>query len=114
MAQPTIGNVQQIDPVLTNLLIGYMQDESRFIAPLVFPYVPLDYARGTYYIFDKKYFFTDELKERVPGGKYARTGYHLTTGTVATTQYAVAHPIPDEVRANSQVPLDLEEAGVRF
>lgn len=114
MAQPTIGNVQQIDPVLTNLLIGYMQTEDRFVASKLFPYVPLDYARGTYYIFDKKYFFTDELKERVPGGKYGRSGYHLTTATVATLQYALSHPIPDEVRANSQVPMDLEEAGTRY
>lgn len=114
MAQPTIGNVQQIDPVLTNLLIGYEQSEDRFIASKIFPYVPIDKARGTYYIFDKKYFFTDELKERVPGGKYARSGYHLTAATVATIQFALAHPIPDEVRENSQIPMDLEEAGVRW
>ena len=114
MAQPTVGNVQQIDPVLTNLLVGYMQDDSRFVASKVFPFVPIEYARGTYYLFDKKYFFTDELKERAPGTKYGRSGYHLSTATVATIQYALSHPIPDEVRANSQVPMDLEEAGTRF
>lgn len=114
MAQPTIGNVQQIDPILTNLLVGYMQAEDRFVSSKVFPYVPTDKARGTYYIFDKKYFFTDELKERNPGSRFARSGYHLTAATVATIQYALSHPIPDEVRANSQIPMDLEEAGVRW
>ena len=114
MAQPTLQSVQAIDPVLTNLAIGYMQDESRFIASKLFPYVPIDKANGTYYSFDKKYWFTDEMKERVPGTNFARTGYGLSTGTVKTIQWALEHAIPDEIRENSQVPMDLEEAGTRF
>lgn len=114
MAQPTIGNVQQIDPVLTNLAIGYQQADDRFVASKVFPYVPVDKARDTYYIFTKKYWFVDTMQARVPGGDFARSGYGLTTGTVVTLQYALAHPIADEVVANSQVPMSLEEAGTRW
>lgn len=114
MAQPTFGNVQQIDPVLTNLLIGYEQQETRFVAPQVFPYVPIEYARGTYYIFSKKYFFTDEMKERAPGAPYARSGFGLSTGTVATLGYGLAFPLADEIRQNNQAPMDLEDAGVRW
>ena len=91
-----------------------MQEDSRFIASKLFPYVPIDKARGTYYIFDKKYWFTDEMKERVPGANFARTGYKTSTATVATIQWALEHAIPDEVRDNSQIPMDLEEAGTRF
>jgi len=114
MAQPTIGNVQQIDPVLTNLAIGYQQAQDRFVAAKVFPYVPVDKARDTYYVFDKKYWFTDSMQPRTPGGDFARSGYSLSTGTVVTLQYALAHQIPDEVVANSQVPFSLEEAGTRW
>ncbi len=114
MAQPTIGNVQQIDPVLTNLAIGYQQSDARFVASKVFPLVPVEKARDTYYIFTKKYFFTDSMQVRSPGGDYARSGYGLTTDTVVTLQYALAHPIADEVVANSQVPMGLEEAGTRW
>lgn len=114
MSQPTIGNVQQIDPVLTNLAIAYQQADDRFVSQKVFPIVPVEKARDTYYVFDKKYWFTDSMQVRAPGGDYARSGYGLSTGTVVTLQYALAHPIPDEVVANNQVPMGLEEAGTRW
>jgi len=114
MAQPTISNVQAVDPILTNLLIGYAQREDRFVASRVFPAVPVDKDSGTFYKFSKKYFFTDEMKVRAPGAEFARSGFSTETDTYATIQYALAHAIPDEIRANSQIPMALEEAAVRW
>ena len=50
MSLPTINDVQAVEPVLTNLLIGYMQADDRFVASKVFPIVPTDKDSGTYYI----------------------------------------------------------------
>jgi len=114
MSQPTVSNVQPIDPILTNLLVGYSQRDDRFIAGRMFPAVPVDKDSGTYFIFSKKYFFTDEMKVRAPGTEFARSGFSTETSTYATIQYALAHAIADEVRANSQVPMSLDEAAVRW
>ena len=114
MPLPTINDVQAVDPVLTNMLVSYMQDDSRFVADKVFPIVPVDKDSGTYYIFDKKYWFTDGLEPRVPGDAYAKGLMGVSTDTFTTAQFAKAIPIADEVRRNSQVPMDLETAAVQM
>ena len=67
MSQPTINQVQAVDPVLTNMLVGYQQADNRFIADRLFPQVQVDKDSGTYYILTKKYFFLNEMQERAPG-----------------------------------------------
>lgn len=114
MTIPTINDVQGIEPILTNMLVGYQQAESRFVASRVFPAVPVANDSGTYFIYTKKYWFLDNMKTRAPGAQYARAGVGLETSTYATFQYALAYPIADEVRGNSLVPLDLESVAVRW
>lgn len=113
MALPTVNDVQAVEPVLTNMLVGYMQKEARFIASRVFPAVPVDKDSGTYYIATKKYFFFDDLKPRAPGGPFQALDFGLSTGTYLTNQFAGEMFLPDEVRANSQVPMDLEQIQLR-
>jgi hypothetical protein len=114
MPLPTINDVQAVEPILTNMLIGYMQDEGRFVAGRVFPSVPVDKDSGTYYIMTKKYWFLDEMEERAPGQEFASTGFGLSTATYKTLQYALDYALADETRANSQVPMDLESAALRL
>src|SRR5512145_149977 len=114
MTQPTINDVQAVDPVLTNMLVGYMQADARFVASKVFPLVRVDKDSGTYFVFDKKYWFDDELAPRAPGDGFARVGFGLSTATYATRQFAGKYVVADETRKNSQVPLDLETAGLRL
>jgi len=114
MTLPTINDVQAVEPILTNMLIGYKQADDRFVAGRVFPSVPVDKDSGTYYIVTKKYFFLDELKNRAPGGEFARVDYGTSTDTYKTVQWAADNAIPDEVRANSQVPMDLEQLAVQL
>lgn len=114
MPQPTQSQIQAVDPVLTNLLIGYMQADDRFQAMRVFPPVPVEKDSGTYYIMTKKYWFLDDLARRAYGDKFARSGYGVSTSTYATQQWGLEHPIAVEDRANSQVPMDLEQVGLRW
>lgn len=107
MPTPTINDVQAVDPVLTNLLLGYMQDDSRFIAGRLAPGVAVDKDSGTYYIATKKYFFFDDLKTRAPGAPFQEVNFGLEPATYATLQYAGAIALADEVRANNQSPMDL-------
>jgi hypothetical protein len=114
MAQPTQNDLHPVDPILTGLLHGYMNDQADFVADRALVPVPVTSKSGTYFKFDKKYWFSDEMVPRAPGAPYARTGYGVSTDTYKTEQWALAHPIADEDRAASQLPLDLETAGVEF
>ena len=114
MAQPTHSEIQAIDPVLTNLLVGYMQAQDRFVASKVFPVVPLDKQSGTYYAFTKKYWFLDQLKSRAPGGQFARSGYGVETASATANLWGLEHAIADEARANNQMPMALEQAGLQW
>lgn len=110
---PTTNDVQAVDPVLTNMLIGYMQDDMRFVAGRVFPSVPVEKDSGTYYIITKKYFFFDDLAVRAPGSDFGQLGFGVSSSTYTTLQYAAEIPLADEVRANSQVPMSLEQVALR-
>lgn len=114
MPLPTINDIQAIDPVLTNMLVGYMQSDMRFVAMRAAPALPVEKDSGTYYIFDKKYWFTDTMPSRAPGTTFERGGFGVSTATYSTLQYALSHPIPDEHRANNQTPMDLEQSALRL
>lgn len=114
MSQPTINDLTAVDPVLTNFALGYMQAETRFVAERVSVPTAVANMTGTYYVFDKKYWFADEFKQRAPGAPYAQADFGLSTATYEALQYALSKAIADEERAASQVPLDLEQAAIRF
>lgn len=114
MALPTVNDVQAVDPVLQNMLVAYAQAESRFVALRAFPAMAVDKDSGTYYLFDKKYWFQDGLQERAPGSHFARGGFGVSTATFKTAQWAREFPVPDEVNANAQFDYDLARAGVEW
>lgn len=114
MAQPTHSEVQAVDPVLTNMLVGYVQSADRFVANRAFPIIPVEKQGFTYYKFSKKYFFLDEMKSRTPGAAFARSGYGVTTETGYANTWGLEHPIAKEARANNQMPMALEQAGLQW
>lgn len=114
MALPTINDVQMVEPVLTNLMTAFRQGAERFIAPRVFPVVPVGTDSGTFYKFTKKYWFTDGLQRRAPGDPFTRLDFGVESDTYKTEQWAADYAIADEVRANAAAPLDLEQAAVEF
>lgn len=114
MPTPTASDVQPVDPILTNMLVGYMQADARFLAGRLAPTVMVDKDSGTYFIFTKKYWFFDNLQARAPGGSFPDLNLGVESTTYTTFQYAGAFPLPEEVAANSQVPMDLLQAGLRM
>lgn len=111
---PTLTDIQAVDPVLTNMLVGYKQADDRFVAGRMFPDVPVEKVSDTFYILTKKYWFLDEMQERAPGDDFARGGYGVETDTCTTAQWGLEHKIPDEHRANNQMPMALEQLGLQW
>ena len=114
MPLPTINDVTLVDPVLTNMLVGYMQSDMRFVASKVFPVVSVDDKSGTYGIFTKKYWFVDGLQPRSPNDKFDRSGYGIGSGTYDANLWGLEHAIADENAANNQLPMSLEQAGTMW
>jgi len=86
MTIPTVNDVGAIDPILTNMLVAYQNDDSRFVASRVFPAVGVPNDSGTYYEFTKSYWFLDELVARAPGADFATTGFGISTGTYTVAE----------------------------
>lgn len=111
MPNPTINDIQAVDPVLTNTLIAYRQNDARFVSGKVFKSVPVDLRSGTYYILTQKYWFLDEMARRAPGGKFARGDYGVETATFEADLWGLEHPVPIENENNNQVPMSLLTIG---
>jgi hypothetical protein len=114
MSQPTVNDVQAVDPILTNMLVGYKQADARFVSSQIFPSVPVDKMGFTYYILTKKYWFVDEMQKRAPGGRFARGGFGVESATGQVDLWGLEYPVPDEDQANSQLPLTLEGIGTQW
>lgn len=114
MAQPTHSQLQVVDPVLSNLLVGYMQADTRFVADKVFPLVQVPLQGFTYYNFTKKYWFLDEMKARAPGTDFARGGFGVSSSTGSANIWGLEYMIPVEAENNNQTGVTLQQTGLKW
>lgn len=104
MPQPTLSAVHVNRP-LTNISIAWKQDQTEFVADRVFPMVPVSKRSDSYYVYDREYWFSNEMKKRAPGTESAGSGFDLTQATYSCDVYALHKDIDDQIRANEDVPL---------
>jgi len=103
-----------IDAPLTNISVAYIQDTKSFIAPYIFPIVPVEKSSDKYYVFPKDSWHRDEAKPRGVGTKAASSGYEISTDNYSCEEYAFRHPVYDRVRDNADSILNLEKNAVRL
>lgn len=80
MAQPSLHSVH-IDAPLTNISVAYLQAQTNFIAPRVFPVVPVDKQSDLYFTYTKNDWFRDEAKVRPPASESVGSGYGVSTAS---------------------------------
>lgn len=107
MPQPTRGDVHVNRP-LSNISIAYLQRAESFVAPLVFPNVPVMKQSDSYYTYDRSDFFRATAQKRAPGTESAGSGWDVTTETYSADVWAVHKDIDDQVRANADDPLNMD------
>lgn len=96
---PDVGDVH-VNAVLTNVSVGF--GNKSYIADTLFPFVYVEKQSDIYPKYDKSYWFRDEAKVRAPGAWAEETGWKYdVTNTYFANNYAIAHSIPDERRANA-------------
>ena len=113
MPQPTQSQVH-VDAILTNMSIAYMQEQDNFIASRVFPTVNVAKQSDKYFTYTQADFYRDQAKVRADGTESAGSGYGLSTDTYSSAVYALHKDIGDQVRANSDAPLDPDMDATRF
>lgn len=115
MAKPTTAQIRAIaNPLLSEMLVAYMNDDADFAARQVAPTVPVSEQSGTYYTIPGKYQFADQLERRAYGDTFARAGYEFGKDTYATQQWGLEHPIPDEDAASFQARASLQQVALRW
>lgn len=113
--RPTAAQLRPVaNPVLTNMLVAFMNDDMDFIARRLAPVVSVDEESGTYLTIDFGSWAADKLQRRAYGDKYARGGYKYGSDTYKTLQWGLEHPIPDEHEALSQVPMRLQQVALQW
>src|SRR5713226_9512341 len=104
MPLPTLGDVHVNRP-LTTMSVGFVQDAADFVSGDVFPSIPVPNKSDLYYIYNRGDFFRNNMVKRAPGTPAAAGGYKLGTQTYITDVWALKKIIDDQIRANSDSPL---------
>lgn len=113
MAQPTQNQVH-IDAVLTNLSVAFMNEADNFVASKVFPTVPVTKQSDLYFTYSQADFYRDQAQYRADGTESAGSGYSLSTSTYSSQVWALHKDIGDQVRANSDSPLNPDMDATKF
>lgn len=114
MPLPTIRDVRPVDPVLTNLSLGYRN--AAYFWDQIAPIIEVPEATGTFFEFTRDYWFRRQANgaARAPGNPYARIEYGVATQTYNTQEYGWEHAVDDVLKARSQTPEDLEDIGTQL
>lgn len=113
MPQPTQNDVH-VDAILTGISVAYMQDADNFVAGKVFPTVPVQKQTDKYFTYSQDDFFRDSVQYRADGTESAGSGYSLSTSTYSADVWALHKDIGDQVRANSDAPLNMDQDATRY
>lgn len=107
----SIPTVHPVDPLLTNVAVGYKNE--AFIADQVLPVVKVKDEKGTYFLFGREVFHRHNTKRAI--GTAAETvDYDMDTSTYEGVEYCLAHPIDDRIRSQAQGPLDPDIEGTEL
>lgn len=107
MANPTLSQVHVNRP-LTNVSIAYIQNAMNFAAGRVFPIIPVQSKSDDYFVFNRSDFNRDDLRPRASGTESAGTGFRLSTDTYNCRRHDLHHDIADDVRANTDAPINMD------
>lgn len=113
MSSPTPRQVH-VDRALTNISVAFIQKQTMFMAPQIFPVVPVDKQSDFYYVYDQEDWFRDEAKKRAPATESAGGGYNVSTQSYNADVWAFHKDVPDQVRWNEDAPLNSERDATQF
>jgi hypothetical protein len=111
------GNVRgpvRVDRYLSNFSVNYASGVDTAIALAATTVIPVVNKSDMYQELKRGSFLRDDAAPRPLGGRPRQVGYDVTDHTYSATEYALEHVIDDRQRANTNSPLNLDEAGTRL
>jgi len=112
--QPSINDVHVNRP-LTNISVAFMQDAEGWVASKVFPMVPVEKKSDRYFLYQRDAFNRHEMRERAPATESAGGTYTIdNTPTYFARTYSFHRDIPDDIRGNADVPLNLDREATEY
>ena len=112
MPNPTQGALH-VNQLHTDFSVGYLQDQKKYIADRVFPFVSVAKQTGVYAEYNRHDFWRDEVAVRAPGTESQRTGYRTdNTGTYRCQEFSLEFALDDQVRSNADNPYNPEQDAV--
>ena len=102
------------NPVLSQLLVKFMQDAREFVGSKLFPYFFTPLQSAAYYVFDRENMLNAPTSiARGPGGPYTRTRMRLSDDTYNCREYGHEEPVDDRERKKYSIAFDADAAAVR-
>ena len=111
--EPSRSDVHVNRP-LTQMSLGFIQDQDKFVAGRVFPLIPSDKQSNIYFTIDRGEFNRDEMQERAPATESAGGTYSVGNDNFFCKLRAYHRDIPDEVRDNQDDPLDQDREAMEY
>lgn len=111
--KPTAGDVHVNRP-LTNISLAFVQDANNFVASKVFPNIPVDNKSDLYFRYNRGDFNRDQMQKRAPSTESAGGGFALDTDSYNAEVYAFHKDVDDQIRGNSDAPLNLDRDATIF
>ncbi len=106
MSQPTATDVH-VDKILTSISVAYIQDQTNFVAPRVFPIIPVDKQSDRYFTYTQNDWFRDEAQIRGPSQESAGSGWTLSDDNYSCDSYSLHKDLDNQTLQNADAPLNL-------
>jgi hypothetical protein len=113
MPEPTLSDIH-VDAALTDFSVAYFQDRSKFVAPSIFPIVPVQQRSNKFYVYSKNELMRSDAKKRAPNTEAPVRTYALSDDSYHCEVYSVAVDVSEQERANADPALDPEEDAARI
>lgn len=107
-AQPAASDVH-INRPLTDLSVGWIQDQGRFVADRIFPFVSVLKQSDSYFEYSRADFYRSQARRRAPATESAGGGFNLSTSTYTCHKYAIHKDVSDDIRANADGALRIDQ-----
>lgn len=111
--QPSRGDVH-IDRALTNISIAFIQSAEGFVARRVFPEIPVTNQSNKYFEFDRGEWNRNQMRQRAPGTEAPSATMKISTDSYLCDVFDLGRDVPDEIRANTDSPLNPDREAAEF
>ena len=113
MAEPGLSDVH-VDAALTDFTTAYFQKEEAFISTQFAPVAPSGKQSNKYYVYDKAETMRTDARKRAPNTEAPVRNYTLSTDSFFCEVTSIASDVSEQVRANADPALDVEEDAARI